>query len=247
MPVDDALSSLRRLPRLAADAEAAQVTRRLAAAVALGVLADGERMPAHPELAELLGCGPEPARSALVRLEREGLLIEVERGLLARRPQDPELVAGRSRLAALGAHELREIADQHTAVAGTAARLAAERSAGPELATLRALAAEFAAARTAADRCRLDGRLHVELAATAQSSRLTRQEIALQAETGDLRWLPWAEAVPAAEEDEHHRLLLAAISARDGARARELAEQHVRTGLRGLVEHHQWIAAGTRR
>lgn len=243
MPVDDTLASLRRLPQLAADADTAAVTRRLSGAIALGVLADGERLPAGEDLAAMLGCPLDAALNALARLERAGLVRTTDAGVLARRPQDPVLAAGRDRLGAVGVHELREIADQHTAVAGTAARLAAERAAGPELAVLRELAGEFAAATSAADRRRLDGRLHVELAAAAQSSRLTRQEIALQDEIGELRWLPGAEAVPPAEEAEHHRVLLEAISAGAGERARHLAELHVRTGIHRLVEHHQWIAA----
>ena len=147
-------------------------------------------------------------------------MITSTAGPLTRRPADPLLVAGTARLRELDAHALREISDQHSAIAGTAALLAAERATADELAALRALAAEFTAATGTTDRRRLDGRLHIEIAAAAQSSRLTHQEIALQTETGSLRWLPWAEAVPHAAESAQHTAILDAIGDGDGERAR---------------------------
>ncbi|MFR9729291.1 FadR/GntR family transcriptional regulator [Saccharopolyspora sp. MS10] len=240
MPVDDVLRSLRRWPRLPERADAGTVADRLAEAIALGLLPDGEPLPGAAALSALLGCPEDAAREALGRLGRDGLAVGSAAGSLTRRPADPLLVAGVARLREFGTHELREISDQHSAIAGAAALLAAERATTAELAALRSLAAEFAAAGEAAERRRLDGRLHIEIAAAAQSSRLTRQEIALQAETGPLRWLPFAEAIPHREEAEQHRAILAAIGARDGARARALAEHHVRAGVRRLVEFRMW-------
>lgn len=243
MPVDDTLRSLRRWPRLPARADAATVADRLAEAIALGVLPDGEPLPRGAELAALLGCPDGAAHGALGKLSRDGLVIASAAGPLTRRPSDPLLVAGVARLRELGTHELREISDQHSAVAGAAALLAAERATTDELDALRGLAADFATATTTADRRRLDGRLHIEIAAAAQSSRLTRQEITLQAETGALRWLPWAEAIPHAGETEQHAAILTAIGDGDGLRARALAEEHVRAGIRRLVEFRLWSAA----
>ncbi|WP_243789118.1 FCD domain-containing protein [Saccharopolyspora gloriosae] len=243
MPVEDTLRSLRSWPRPPAQADAATVANRLAEAIALGVLPDGEPLPRGPELAASLGCPDDAAHEALGRLSRDGLVIAAAPGPLTRRPADPVLVAGVARLRELDTHELREISDQHSAVAGAAALLAAERATGDELDALRGLAADFAAATTTADRRRLDGRLHIEIAAAAQSSRLTHQEITLQAETGALRWLPWAEAIPHASEADQHADILTAIGDGDGLRARALAEEHVRAGIRRLVEFRLWSAA----
>ena len=46
------------------------------------------------------------------------------------------------------------------------------------------------AAEDLTDRRRADARLHIEIAAAAQSPRLTREEIALWSQVGDLLWLP---------------------------------------------------------
>ncbi|MCA1224579.1 MULTISPECIES: FadR/GntR family transcriptional regulator [Saccharopolyspora] len=245
VPVDETLRSLRRWSRTPEPADAAGVAGRIAEAIVLGLLPDGERVPGGAELAALLGCRAEVARDALGRLAGDGLVITSAVGPLIRRPADPLLVAGTARLRELDAHALREISDQHSAIAGTAALLAAERATADELTALRALAAEFAAATGTTDRRRLDGRLHIEIAAAAQSSRLTHQEIALQTETGALRWLPWAEAIPHGAETAQHAAILDAIEAGAGDRARALAEDHVRAGIRRLVEFRLW--SGDRR
>lgn len=49
---------------------------------------------------------------------------------------------------------------------------------------------ELASAEDAAARSRVHGRFHVELAAAAQSARLTREQVALQTEVGALMWTP---------------------------------------------------------
>ena len=83
---------------------------------------------------------------------------------------------------------------------------------------------DWAAALT--DRRRADARLHIEIAATAQSPRLTREEMDLWSEIGDLVWLPMegAGVAPAARD---HDQLIDAIEAHAPGRAREIAERHV--------------------
>ena len=81
-------------------------------------------------------------------------------------------------------------------------------------------------ARTLTERRRADARVHIEIAAVAQSPRLTRQEMDLWSEVGDLVWLPVTGGQIAGVTGEHDALV-EAIGQQDGERARRLAEQHV--------------------
>jgi DNA-binding FadR family transcriptional regulator len=91
---------------------------------------------------------------------------------------------------------------------------------------LREHAERLRGAAALTDRRRADARLHIEIAATAQSPRLTREEMDLWSEIGDLVWLPMegADVAPAARD---HDLLIDAIEAHAPERAREIAERHV--------------------
>jgi len=88
------------------------------------------------------------------------------------------------------------------------------------------------------ERRRADARLHVEIAAAAQSPRLTREEISLWSQIGDLLWLPLSSqpqlmASVIAEHDE----LVDAIADEDGKRARELACAHVNAETERLADY----------
>jgi hypothetical protein len=92
---------------------------------------------------------------------------------------------------------------------------------------------------------RIDGRFRVEVAATAQSVRLTHHEMQLQAEVTALRWLPSLD--DAGHEDPtsvtdyraevlaSHRSLLEAISRRTHANAQAVAEDRVDADLERLL------------
>ncbi|MFD2397054.1 FadR/GntR family transcriptional regulator [Prauserella oleivorans] len=163
-------------------------------------------------------------------------------GQLRPLPADPSLDRLRATLRELSVHELREIADQHLAVSGTAALLAAERADDGDIATLHGLVDQLGSACTPGDRRRADARFHIEIAAAAQSSRLTRQEIALQAEVGELLWMPSGEAIPHPDAIADHREILRAIEVGDGTLARTLAERHVTRGIDRLIEFHLRLA-----
>ena len=75
--------------------------------------------------------------------------------------------------------ELRDLVDEHVAIAGQAARLAAERASAVNVRRLFAShRAAAARATTLGDRIRADSRFHIELAIASQSERLTRREVA---------------------------------------------------------------------
>ena len=135
----------------------------------------------------------------------------------------------------LSLHELRDIGDHRVAVAGTAARLAAQRALPGDVATLREHVGRLRAAGTLSERRRADARIHIEIAAAAQSPRLTREEMTLWSEVGDLVWLPVTGGqVPGLASE--HDALVDAIERQDGEHARGLAEQHVLAETGRLLE-----------
>ncbi|WP_206061447.1 FadR/GntR family transcriptional regulator [Nonomuraea basaltis] len=222
------------------------VVRRLAEAIALGLIADGDQLPAELELANALKVSTVTLRAALAALRERGL-VETRRGrgggtfVLA--PSDPSTARLRRRLRELSTSELREIGDYRSAIAGTAARLAALRASADNVTRLRQVLGRLDTATSVGDRRRADGRFHIEVAAAAQSVRLTRAEIDIQAEVGELLWLPYGEAVDPQDVVRSHTQVIDAIESRDPARARSLTEEHIDKGIERLMEFHWRLVA----
>jgi GntR family transcriptional regulator, transcriptional repressor for pyruvate dehydrogenase complex len=220
------------------------VARRLSEVIALGLVADGEQLPSETELASQLNVSTVTLREALSTLRNRGL-IETRRGRGGGsfvRAADPSAARIRERLRQLTVHELREICDHHTAISGMAARLAAERASADNVTRLISLTARLADATTVGGRRRADARFHIEVSAAAQSARLTRQEIDLQAEVGELLWLPLSEAVIQEEAVHQHRSIAEAIERREGDLARQRAEEHIEHACRRLIAFHFRLA-----
>jgi GntR family transcriptional regulator, transcriptional repressor for pyruvate dehydrogenase complex len=207
-----------------AGGRAEQVSRRLGAAIRLGLLIDGERLPAEPRLAAQLGVSTVTLREALGTLREQGLVVTRRGrggGTFICSPSD-----SREPLASFGVHELQELGDQRAAIAGTAAQLAAERALEEEMDRLDEQVGRLAAATTASERRRADTQLTIAIAAAAQSSRLTREEARLRAEIGDLLGLELTEREHR-EIVRARRRLTEAIRRRRAGRARRLAELRV--------------------
>jgi DNA-binding FadR family transcriptional regulator len=226
------------------------VARRLGDAITLGLLADGEQLPGESDLASQLGVATVTLREALVVLRQQGLVLTRRGrggGTFVQAPADSLEHRLLTRLARHRPEELRELGDHYAVVAGGVARLAAERADAHDLAAPRRSCAEFAAAEDPALRARLDGRLHVEIAAAAQSGRLTREEIRFQTELGPLTCLAFTRAEAHRTADDDHAALLDAIASGDGERARRLAEEHVLRSVRRLIalrlDDTSWEAA----
>ncbi|MGE5131304.1 MAG: FadR/GntR family transcriptional regulator [Gemmatimonadota bacterium] len=229
---------------LDAGGRADAVTRRLTQAIRLGLLADGERLPAESSLASQLGVSPVTLREALASLRELGL-VETRRGRgggsFVRAPDDHDQARLERPLRLLSLHELQDIGDHRAAVAGAAARLAAQRAIPGDIAALREHAARLGAATTTTERRRADARLHIEVAAAAQSPRLTAGEMELWSEIGDLIWLPMGADQAAAAAAEH-RALIGAIERGEPGLARELAERHVAAETSRLLEFRLGLA-----
>ncbi|MCS0500219.1 FadR/GntR family transcriptional regulator [Protaetiibacter mangrovi] len=172
------------------------VERRIGDAIVGGLLRDGERLPSEAELSRSLGVALVTAREALESLRDHGLVrtrrgrdggsfVTYDREAAARTLQ--ARLQGHSRI------ELRDLAVHLSAIAGTAAELAADRASDDDLESLVAIHHD-ADLRTEGGARRALLRFQLEVAAISQSPRLVREEVRLQAEAGPLVWLCLREA-----------------------------------------------------
>jgi DNA-binding FadR family transcriptional regulator len=225
------------------------VSRRLTDAIALGLLRDGEQLPSEAELAASLGVATVTVREALSALRQQGL-VETRRGRgggsFVRSPDDPAAALLRSRLEELSLSELRDLCDHYAAVAGAAARLAADRASEDEIARLRAAAEVMDRAVDAGQRRRAEGTFHIEVVAAAQSARLTREEIRLQNEVGPLLWLASGDSTAGRAAYTQHLEVARLVADGDGSGARAATEEHVASALARLTAVHRSLARARR-
>jgi GntR family transcriptional repressor for pyruvate dehydrogenase complex len=215
---------------------AAAVTRRLRDAIVLGVLRDGEQLPSEVELAESLGVAPVTARESLQALRELGL-VTTRRGRgggsFVTAPANPDAVLVRTRLSELSLVDIRDFGDFYSAIAGAAAAYAAQRAAGPDIERLRE-----AGVRRAVDpggSRRAEAQFHLEVAAAAQSARMTQEELRLQAEFGPLLWLSMATEDGRRRSEADHGAIVDAIAAGDPAAARDRTGSHVERAIDSVV------------
>jgi DNA-binding FadR family transcriptional regulator len=190
---------------------AESVARRLADAMALGLLHDGEQLPSETELAERFGVAVVTVREALTSLREDGLLLTRRGrggGSFVQAPSDPATLVLAARVRQLGLPQLVDLADHYAAITGAAAALAARR-AGPD------------------DVTRLD-ELATLLADPADPGQVRRAEIELQAQVAPVFWLAHTTASVRRQAGVRHGEIAAAVRAGDIARARVGAEDHVR-------------------
>lgn len=214
---------------LDAEGRAATVARRLGDSIAFGMLPDGSPLLPEPELAERFGVATVTVREALSDLRAAGLI----RTLRGRRggsfvvaPPDGGRAALLDRLSRTGIGGWRDLSDHYATVSGGCARLASERADEADVARLDDLAhRDMGAGRAHVPR--LEGQFHLDLAATAQSARLTREEMALQSELGPVLWLAHSLVGSIEQAAVRHVAIAHAVRLGDGAGARAEAEAHV--------------------
>ncbi|WP_324789313.1 FadR/GntR family transcriptional regulator [Streptomyces sp. H51] len=220
---------------------AQEVVQRITEAIYLGLLSDGEKLPVEVQLAAQFNVAPMTVREALSELREQGL-VETKRGRsggsFVRHPKAPPVEPQRQRLAAMTISGLRDIVDEHLAVAGRSAQLAAERASAVNVRRLFGLTEQLRTADNLGDRIRADCRFHIELAVAAQSPRLTRLEANLQAEVSGLLWLPIGPEIDLDAVVEEHHAIATAVVSENGDEARRLTEEHVAGNLRRLTALH---------
>ncbi|MGL5817737.1 MAG: FadR/GntR family transcriptional regulator [Phycicoccus sp.] len=214
---------------LADAGRAAAVVRRLRDSITFGLLPDGSPLPPEPDLADRFAVATVTVREALSTLRDEGL-IRTRRGRrggsFVCAPSDGGRSALLKRLSHSTVAEWRDLADHYATLSGGCARLAAERADDGDVARLVDLAARrMGPAR--ADLSRLEAQFHLDLAAITQSARLTRAEMALQAELGPALWLAHAQVGSPGVASARHAAVAAAVRDGDAGQARDEAEQHV--------------------
>ena len=257
----DGRHSVSLISPLAAAGRAEEVVQRVSQAIQLGLFVDGEQLPPETEFAAQLGVSAMTLREALASLRQQGL-VETRRGrtggTFVRRPTSPPVGLLRERLRGMTTSSLRDLIDEQFAVSGAAAKLAAARASGADVRRLYTLVRQLSAASTLGSRIRADSRFHIEVAQASQSERLTRLEVGLQTQLGELLWLPPGAtgstgptaATEATELLDHvavsaeHAAIADAIAAEDGDRARMLAERHVEWNLRRLTAMRLAMAQG---
>ncbi|MBL1098759.1 GntR family transcriptional regulator [Streptomyces sp. 205] len=215
------------------------VVRRLGDAIELGLLADGEQLPGESDLAARLSVSTVTLREALMALRQQGL-VTTRRGRgggsFVTVPEGPAEERLRGLLLGWSTEELRDLGDHWAAVSGAAARLAAHRTEPGDLLQLSRSVDQLAEASDPPARSRVHGRFHVELAAAAQSARLTREEIAIQTEVGALLSLVLADDEYLKDVCDRHRAVICALQDDADEQARALAEACVQRCMARLVE-----------
>lgn len=219
---------------------ALRVEQRLGDAIRSGLLADGERLPSEPELAQMLGVATVTAREALVALRAQGLVTTVRGrrgGSFVHRPQHPDDSTLTTRLVAMSRVELHDRGTLHAVLLAGCAELAAERSDKGDAEDLRDLV--VAADEPDVGRWRhADGELHLALAALTQSARMTREVARVEADFGALLRLPMAEHAVRSAARERQLAVIAAVEAADPDAARARMRDHVDAALAALADLH---------
>jgi DNA-binding FadR family transcriptional regulator len=183
------------------------VVRRIRAAIGLGLLAGGEKLPKEAELAKRFGISSFTLREALSILRAEGL-IETRAGkyggsFVRRSPKTAALA--RDELCRLSFSELRDLGDWRQMLTAQAAGLAARRASQSNVERLASYADQVSESETPEQARRAHGRFHLELAAAGQSMRLNQAEFAMH---DQLDWL-----FGLVLDDEEKRLARAAVRA----------------------------------
>ncbi|GHG29180.1 transcriptional regulator [Streptomyces hydrogenans] len=204
-----------------------EALEQLLQVVRLGLVPDGERLPAERELADRMGISRVTLREVLKVLQEQGL-VESRRGryggtFVLPRPQDPDGAELRRRIAAVDMEDalrFREVLE--VGAAGLCAAHGLDAAGGERL------RAALAATRDAppAGYRRRDTLLHLTLAELSGSPTLTAQYAAVRATVNDL-----LDCIPLLvrnlEHSQHqHTALVEAVLEGDADTAREVAREH---------------------
>jgi DNA-binding FadR family transcriptional regulator len=214
------------------------VEQRLTDAIALGVLAHGERLPREADLAKSLGVATVTAREALESLRDKGLIKTVRgRGggsFVIGHPEGRTHVSD-DRIATMSSVELRDIGAYYSVIGGGEAEQAAEHASIDDVDNLRRIVGltDFTAEGSTR---RNEMNFHLELAALSLSARLVREEMRFQAEIGPILWLSMQDDACRAASRNAHLQIVQAIGDVDAKAARRLTEEHIAANVDWLIE-----------
>jgi DNA-binding GntR family transcriptional regulator len=132
--------------------------------------------------------------------------------------------------------ELRDMGDEHAAIATATVRLAADRADPTDLDTLESLAQALVRADSPGTRARADSRFHIGIATAAQSERLMTAEVRLQGEMSELLWAPLATEFDQARAADDHLAIVAALRRDDREMAQKIVLEHIRANIYHLID-----------
>jgi DNA-binding GntR family transcriptional regulator len=184
----------------------------LRAAILSLELVPGERL-SERGLENLLGASRTPIRAALMRLENEGLTRREGRGW---------------QVTPIDLAEIRAVMEYREAVEAAVAALAVERAEDTELAALRALASTHQGHDDEETGLRDGGDFHVALARLSRNPFLAEAMSNALTRLNRTRWLEVRTPESRAQARAEHLAIVAAVAARDVARAQQLVVAHSR-------------------
>ncbi|WP_062204930.1 FadR/GntR family transcriptional regulator [Demequina salsinemoris] len=214
---------------LAAVGRAEVVAQRLADAIQLGLLEQGERLPTEQELGRRFGVATVTAREALESL-RSDHLIETRRGRsggsFVTGSGDDARAALLARLTGTSRVELRDMGLHYSLIASGAAERAATFATPGGVDTLELLVEDGATASGVAAR-RAENGIRLEVAALSRSARLVSEQVRLQSEFGPLLWIALQDGDVVRGNAARHRRLVEAIGDGAESRARAVVQEQV--------------------
>lgn len=215
------------------------ITQRIAAAISIGALSVGERLPIETELANQFGVAVATLRKALAELREQGI-VETRRGrnggtfvVQAPFPSPEELQSSLRRTSVVA---LRDFFDEHAAVSGMAARLAAERTGTGSPTRLAEFAFQARESRSNRARSLSDSRFHFEIAVLSQSTRLLAAEQRLQSELAPFLWCDGICRASVQQAFTEHLGIVMAVEQQRAEAAQQLAVEHVRGNMRLIID-----------
>jgi DNA-binding FadR family transcriptional regulator len=124
-----------------------KVFRAIEARIADGTLEDGAHLPTEAELCEQFGVTRSTVREGLRLLEQTGLVQRAGKKIIIKRPNSADIAAAASKSFAHGGVTFSEVWDALATLYPEAARLAAMRLSGDDIAELEKVRAGLEAAR----------------------------------------------------------------------------------------------------
>lgn len=213
------------------------VARRLRATIGLGFLRDGDKLPREADLAKQLGVSSFALREALGVLRDQGLIVtragKNGGSFVQHNPESGPLAD--AELTQMSSVELRDLGDWRQMLTGQSAALAAKRAPDANVDRLNQYADMLATAGSIDQARRAYGRFHLELAAAAQSTRLSRAEIAMNEEFDWIVSLLLADEARRRDCARGMRAITDAVRSRQPEVARATAEMHLSRLVRHLL------------
>lgn len=201
-------------------------------------LKPGDRLPGERELCELLGVSRASVREALRSLQARGVvLVRHGKGVYVAAPDEGERALERfARLREVGMEELfamREVLE--VPAAGWTAAAATGEQLQDLVQTFEALAEGVRTHRPAAELQVLDAKLHLQIAEYANNRFLAMTQSVLQEMLARSMETTLAIAGRPARSVREHAEIVAALQARDPARARAAARRHIHSSRRAAL------------